>query len=168
MDNGKCRYHSGRDIDDKRLDPQNPRNVPGHPIITGKYSKYMKHELSDRINNYMEDKEFLSLKDEIATVRAMLSHVLEQMDAESVEVVIDGKPIERKPVVTVDTVLSLTDSLRKLAATYSSIEVSRKFAMTPEEVIRIMRNVTDIISKHVIDPNTIRLIKEDIAKIKVE
>ena len=169
MDNGRCKYHGGRDIDDPRLDPRNPRNVPGRPVVTGKYSKYLKNQLSDRISNYLEDKEFLSLKDEIATIRAMLSRVLEHMDAEEMEVVIDGKVLNHaKPIETIDSVLQLTDSLRKLAQTYSTIEMSRKFAMTPDEVIRILRNVTDIITKHVSDPDVLHNIKEDISKIKVE
>ena len=151
LDNGRCRLHGGRDVD-----PKPGVKVSGRPPTHGIYSKYLKGTLTDRTEEYLRDPNFLSLKDEIALSRALLSKVAERIKDEG----------EIKDDDT-DAVRMLVESIRRLNETYTRIEAQRRFALTPDEVLRVVRAVVGIIRKHVDDDRIYNTIKNEVAKIKV-
>lgn len=154
MDNGRCKFHGGRDIDDKRLDPENPRRVPGRPPTHGKYSKYLRNEIGDRYLEFVEDKDFLSLRDEIGYMRGVTSKMLEQLEGTVSEDQVDG-------------LVKLADGVRKLSESYMKIEAQKKYSLNPDEVMRVLTTVVQIISRYVEDPDKLSAIKDELLSIKI-
>lgn len=151
MDNGRCRMHSGRNNDDKRP------NLPGRPVEHGIYSKYLKDNLGELAGKFKADPEFLSLQDEIALIKVMLNkyvdsktHNLETIDEDKISV-ING----------------LVEQVRKLNETYIKIEAQRKYALSPDEVVGVVKQVVAIIRKHVYDDVVYNQIRDEVSKIKI-
>lgn len=150
MDNGRCILHGGRNVNDKR-----GLKVPGRPITHGLYSRYARGSIAELAKKYLEDKNFLSLKEEIAVTRALLSRILENIDANSEPEFDDTRNLA-----------ILTDSIRKLVESFVKIESTKRFALSPDEVARVMRAVADIIKKYVTDEELYEKIRREILQIK--
>jgi len=148
LDNGRCILHGGRNNNDVRETLPDKR-PPGRPPTHGKYSKYLKDTLFDKISEFENDKMFLDLRSEIAIIRALIA---KRLDEDSIDEA---------------AFISLTDQAKKLAQVYMAIEKDRKFALSHEEVIRILREIANILDKHIQDEVLLQLIVKDIEGIKI-
>jgi hypothetical protein len=146
MDNGRCRLHGGRNIDDKRP------NLPGRPIVHGMRSKYARTKLSDKIQEFMEDQDFLSLREEIALMRSLLDEFMADR--------------EKFPADDIETITGLIDQIRRLNDTFIKIEAQRKFTLAPDDVIRIMKAIVEIIRRNVIDDVIYNKIRDEINSVR--
>lgn len=155
MDNDRCRMHGGRNVKDSRELAESTRNVPGRPPKHGKYSKYLKHTLKDKYEDFMSDPDMLSLKDELAQTRALTARFMEKFDE------------DKYTIDDLESINKLTSEIRKLADTINKIELSRKLALSPEDVRRILALIADIITRFVTDEDTRLEIIEEIRKIRV-
>lgn len=150
MDNGRCRMHSGRNVDDTR------DNLPGRPPTHGMYSKYKDLTITEKMDEYMKDGDFTSLREEVALIRALLNGFLKKKEQA------DGT-FTSEDLEIID---KLTTQVRRLNATFVKIEVEKKLALSPEEIMRVLKMVVDIIRKHVIDDLIYQNIKDDINNIR--
>ncbi|MAH45203.1 hypothetical protein CMI37_05205 [Candidatus Pacearchaeota archaeon] len=155
MDNGRCRMHGGMNKDDKRFLPDNPRNPVGAPIKHGRYSKYLKGKLGDKVEAFANDKEILDMTAELVQTRALLTRILEELDK------------DKYAQEDVDNFNKLTDQVRKLTESIIKIETIKKYAMTPEEVHRIMKAIGGVIFKEIKDEDLRDRVVKEIDKIKV-
>lgn len=149
MDNGRCPMHGGRNVDDKRGD-----KVPGRPVKHGLYSKYTRGVLAELAEEYAKDKDFISLRQEIALTRALLEKLVSKWE----------------DVPSRDDIRSyflIADVLRKTNETYAKIEASRKFSLSPEDLSRALRAVVEILKKYIPDEETYEKVREEISKIRV-
>ncbi|MBM4241694.1 MAG: hypothetical protein FJ150_08555 [Euryarchaeota archaeon] len=149
MDNGRCRLHGGRNIDDKRP------NLPGRPPTHGMYSKYLKGKIFERSEEFMIDKDFLSLRSEIAIARSLMANFLEKFDEDKVT------------FDTIESIKALLEQIRKLNDTYVRIETQRKYALSPEEVIRVIKEVALIIREEVKDDEIYKKVQSRVERIKI-
>ena len=155
MDNGRCRMHSGMNKDDKRFLPDSKRKPVGAPMKHGRYSKYLKGKLKEKVEDFVNDKDMMNLTDELAQTRAMLSRIIENLDKEKYD------------QDDVDNFSKLTDQVRKLTEAIIKIEIVKRYAMTPEEVQRIMKAIGGVIFREIKDEDLRAKVVIEIDKIKV-
>ncbi len=141
MDNGYCRYHGGRESDALEQIIRLPSiGLSGAPIKHGRKSKYLHHTLANKYDAIVNDTEFTDLREEIEFVRIAIAEFSEKFVNE------DGLLLSNE---SIGMLTALTDQLRRLSDTYVKIENLKKFAMTPDEVRRIIENVAAIVAKYV-------------------
>lgn len=155
LDNGRCRMHGGMNTNDKRFLPDSKRNPVGRPPMHGKYSKYLKQRFKDKYEAFVNDPDITNLSDELAQLRAVMAHILEELEQ------------EKYTQDDMDNFSKLAELIRKTADSIFKIETAKKYAMSPEEVQRVMRTIAGIIMRHVEDDDLRSKIVDEIQKIKV-
>lgn len=156
MDNGRCRMHGGRNVEDKRNEIASTRRPPGRPPSHGRYSKYLKETLKEKYEEFENDPDILSLKSELAQMRALLARYLEDISGE-----------DKCKDSDLGNTNMLVSEIRKLAHTINGIELSRKLALTPEEIKRILGAIADVISTEITDKKLKERVIKKISNIKV-
>lgn len=156
MDNGRCWVHSGRNVDDKRALPDSTKNLPGRPPTHGMYSKYKDLTITEKLNEFMNDPDFTSLQEELSLARVLLQKFMKKRE-------LDDGNFSTDDLEVIDRLMT---QIRRLSDTFVKIEVQKKFALSPEEIMRVIKIVVDIIRKHVTDDAIYQNIKDDVSKIK--
>lgn len=97
---------------------------------------------------YLNDGEFLSLRREVAMLRAQQS----KLSAEEEEI---------EAGVLVSNLISLSEQIRKLLVSYHDLEMKKKHYVSMQRFMSIVPLLIASISRHVDDEETLRLIGEE-------
>jgi len=140
---GRCKLHGGADILDRAS------------AITkdGLSSRYLKRAVQDKIDKYRNDPAPIDLTNEIATSRALLEYMTE-------EVLEDG---DREAFLAkVPSIIKLMDTVGRQVDRAAAIE--RRYAMTAAQVIYVQRVFVGILDKYVYDPSDRASIAAELAQ----
>jgi hypothetical protein len=135
-----CRFHGGRS---------------GRPIKHGLYSKFLTADIAEKIEKYLEDPQIKDLRNEIATIRALMETHLESIKSSA----------EFRKRTT--KILQVADGIGKLVEKLVKIEDGLKLRIGVEELQPVVAQIVNIINKRVEDGDVKNRIAKDIRNIKL-
>jgi len=181
----RCRFHGG-----------NVRRGVSHPNFrNGKYSKYMPDHLMERYEQAREDKELLSLREDIAVVEARLTELMQRTStgetdrlwerastiagqiheaqiAGSVPDVLQGLSTLMEIIksgVQVsqawNEVLILIDQKRRLVESERKRLVEMQQMISSEEAVSLMALLVTTVRNHVSDPTVLQAIGDEFLRL---
>lgn len=134
-----------------------------------KNSKFDIPAIRERLNDFLEDTNILSLDNEIALNRAYLELTKNYIQILSDENLRNTLPENSKislPQLT-DTIVRVTNTIGKLVKTKSEIEVGRKYVVHINVFQSIIGQVADVIDANVVDVETKRNIIKSLGAISL-
>lgn len=131
----RCRLHGGA----------TPRGAFSPHFKHGKYSRYLPHDVRQMYQRALSDPDMISVRDEIALIRAMITHRLEHWP-ESAE----GR-LSRAELRAMQSIRRDVDRVRKLVLTQHRINHEKSKLITADEVLILIGQVLDVITAVVTD-----------------
>jgi hypothetical protein len=166
-------------------------------LKTGRYSKHLPERLAGRYGEALADPNLLELRDEIALVGTRLGELVEHLDTgeslrhwQSVQAAhrdiaaairISDKALLRAGLSALDTaveagldnyatwkeIVDLTEARRKLVESEQKRLVAMQQMITSEQAMILLAVLTNIVRKHVTDPNVLAAISTELKKLTV-
>lgn len=127
-----------------------PRGVASPHFKTGRHSRDLPAQLSERYREALADTDLLSLRDDIALVDARVTELLETL--------------EDNPAAW-DAITDLFETRRKLVDSERRRLVDLQQMMTAEQAMTMLAVIVDIVKQHVTDPAELQAIAQDIGRI---
>lgn len=155
---GFCKYHGGS----------------GGKKITGKYSKYLKTEkLQKKHADFMYDGKILSLNEEIAVLRALLTEYLtakQEFEKKSKDKKLDEKIRKeylKSYVSSFSRIESLITDITRVVEAKNKIENGEKHTIRVEVLHFVTVQIIQVIKKYVSDPDTLKKIGSELQNLQL-
>ncbi len=126
------------------------RKRPGHPIVTGGTSKYMKEEVLKKIEDFKADPDLEKLEFELAYLKTLPSRIEDSQMIESDKIVLLEK--------TLSSIFNNMDKREKI------IE-ARRYSIGVEKLQLLIKYMFSSVKKHVNDPQVLIAIAQDLRNI---
>jgi hypothetical protein len=166
-------------------------------LKTGRYSKRLPERLAERYGEALADPKLMELRDEIALMGTRLGELVERLDTgeslrhwQSVQAAyrdiaaairISDKALLRAGLSALDTaveagldnyatwkeIVDLTEARRKLVETEQKRLVAMQQMITSEQAMILLAVLTNIVRKHVTDPNVLASISTELKQLTV-
>jgi hypothetical protein len=128
MQNGRCRMHGG----------MTPKGVDSPQYKTGRYSKYVSHDLQSSIQE-LENYPILDLADELQAQRALLSEYMKRYQT-------GGKMTE----YSIGAVISWINSVGVMVERI--MKIRNETALTGAEIAHLKLRTAELVTKYIDDP----------------
>lgn len=168
---GYCKYH----------------DIGFSNIKTGKYSKFLKEDLLQKVEEFRDDPQILSLNEEIYLMRGILAELLtisqdlkdlwlvnqQKLTIEGVskenleEFKAAADSFKKKYIHMLSDIQDSIEKLSKIIETKNKLENGEKYTIHIDQVNVIISQITNIIQKYVISPETLFKIGKDLQNIKI-
>lgn len=135
---GRCKLHAGSSL----------RGADHPNFKTGIYSKYVRADIRDKIETYLEADPF-DLTNELALTRALLADYLSRFQ--------DGVPMG---LDSIDAMTVLTDRIRKTVETI--VKIRNESALTAAEVTFLATRIVGLLDKYIDDPDKREACKQEL------
>lgn len=119
------------------------------PIKHGMYSRYTFGRLEELVSRFKEDPDLKSLKEEVALLRAVLQDNLRRFG-----VLDDGEEGLAASLAFTDTVLKITEGIRKCVHSLVQIEEGLKLHLDIGQINAMVLQITTIITQEIRDDGT--------------
>mgnify|MGYP001562644376 CR=1 FL=1 len=137
-----CRFHGA-----------NPANHGGHPVVTGKYSKFTPQHLAVMIEEYRNDPRWANLLEEISVLRALLSDYLNRHQEDTYD-----EDVQRH-------VANVADKISQLVERKHKIDYGEQYTLNIYAIQAYAARIADVINTRIVDENLRSLIVEDLGSI---
>jgi len=137
---GRCRLHGGMSL----------KGTQSMRYKHGRYSKYAKQKVMEKIEKFRSDDDVRDLREELAILRGLLHSYLEHHTD-----ILDDKRI--------DTLTKLTDKIEKTVSSLKVIEEGHTFTL--KNVNNIILQLVKIVQLRVTDTRMKKAIAQDIKKL---
>ena len=161
---------------------------------SGRYSKYLKGVLSDRLENFMQDPEILSLNDEIALLRAVLSELISMKEtieqqmidvrkSYDIEIALVATPADLSKLQAerdektrklireyrdlIEAIQSGIERIAKIVETKNKIENGEKYTISIEMIKIVVIQILHIVKKYIKDPETLFQLGKDLSNLRL-
>ena len=165
-----------------------------NPGGSGRYSKYLKGVLSDRLENFMQDPQILSLNDEIALLRAVLSELISMKEtieqqmidvrkSYDMEIALVATPADLSKLQAerddktrklireyrdlIEAIQSGIERIAKIVETKNKIENGEKYTISIEMIKIVVIQILHIVKKYIKDPETLFQLGKDLGHLRL-